>query len=160
METAPEQHTSSACDAVTIKQEPVESEPLMSANREIEFISVKEEPPVEAEPHTFPKQEIEYISVKQEPPCLPEWEEPEGLDSAQDPLSGTAEECSPSEDFSGPSTSNIDKTENEEDEEEADSGDDEPDLKEESESINSGSEPESPGQTTLPECEHYGHTPA
>ncbi|XP_049841442.1 zinc finger protein 454-like [Schistocerca gregaria] len=61
---APEQHATSVCDGLTIKQEPVE-----------------------AEPHMTPKREIEYVSVKEAAPWLHEWEEPDDLDSAQDPLS-------------------------------------------------------------------------
>ncbi|XP_049943463.1 gastrula zinc finger protein XlCGF52.1-like isoform X3 [Schistocerca serialis cubense] len=122
-EMASGQHTSSICDSVTIKQEPVSN------------INV------EADTQVSPKQEVEYISVKEEPPGLQEWEVPECHSSAQDPLSFTKEECSPSEDYLGPVTYNIVKTENEEDEEEAASEDDGQELKNEMESTSS--EPES-----------------
>ncbi|XP_049943462.1 zinc finger protein 189-like isoform X2 [Schistocerca serialis cubense] len=131
-EMASGQHTSSICDSVTIKQEPVSN------------INV------EADTQVSPKQEVEYISVKEEPPGLQEWEVPECHSSAQDPLSFTKEECSPSEDYLGPVTYNIVKTENEEDEEEAASEDDGQELKNEMESTSS--EPESTNVADIEDC--------
>ncbi|XP_046981725.1 uncharacterized protein LOC124550954 [Schistocerca americana] len=65
---------------------------------------------------------------------------PDGHDSPQDPLSIAKEESSSSEDFLGPGTYNIDKTENEEDEEEPVCEEDGQELSHEVESTSSDSE--------------------
>ncbi|XP_049841500.1 neurofilament medium polypeptide-like isoform X16 [Schistocerca gregaria] len=143
MDMSPEQYARCAFDVTAIKQEPdmspeqyarcafdvaaIKQEPEMAAGQHTcsicDSITIKQEP-VEADAQVSPKQEVEYISVKEEPLGLQEWEMPECHSSAQDPLSFTKEECSLSEDYIGPITYNIDKTENEEDEEEAASEDD------------------------------------